>query len=33
MDDAIMQRLHNEDHALCLAWFEEHAGTTPSQAS
>jgi hypothetical protein len=28
MDDAIMQQLYNEDHALCLAWFAEHAGMT-----
>jgi Domain of unknown function (DUF3883) len=28
MDDATMQRLYNEDHARCLAWFEERSGTT-----
>jgi Domain of unknown function (DUF3883) len=28
MDEATLQRLYNEDHVLCLAWFEEHAGTT-----
>lgn len=27
MDEATLQRLYNKDHALCLAWFEEHAGT------
>jgi hypothetical protein len=28
MDEATRRRLYNEDHALCLAWFEEHSGTT-----
>ena len=28
MDDATVQRLYNEDHARCLAWFEERTGTT-----
>lgn len=28
MDEATRRRLYNEDHALCLAWFEENSGTT-----
>jgi hypothetical protein len=28
MDDATLGRLYNEDHARCLVWFEERAGTT-----
>ena len=28
MDEATVQRLYNEDHARCLAWFEERTGTT-----
>lgn len=30
MDAATRQRLYNEDHARCLAWFEERSGTTTS---
>jgi hypothetical protein len=28
VDEATVQRLYNEDHARCLAWFEERTGTT-----
>lgn len=28
MDEATRLRLYNEDHALCLEWFEERSGTT-----